>query len=64
MKIGDLVRMRFSASDCPVGMIVEEFVHDLADRSYNELRIRWLDDAGKDVSWVRPKDLDAVSENR
>tara|TARA_R100000008_G_scaffold70485_1_gene48105 strand:+ start:87 stop:281 length:195 start_codon:yes stop_codon:yes gene_type:complete len=64
MKIGDLVKMRFSASDCPVGMIIEEFVHDLADRDIKEVRVQWLDDAGKDVSWVRPKDLEVLSESR
>ena len=64
MKIGDLVRMRFSESDCFVGMIIEEFIHDLADRDIKEVRVQWLDDAGKDVSWVRPKDLEAVSASR
>ncbi len=64
MKIGDLVRFRSSYPDWPVGIVVDHFVHDLADRQYIEVRIRWLDDAGKDVSWVRPKDLETVSEGR
>jgi len=64
MKIGDLVKLRFGASlPGGVGMIIEEFIHDLADRDVKEVRVQWLDDTGKDVSWVRPKDLEAVSEN-
>ena len=66
MKIGDLVKFSRSQgfqADC-VGMIIEEFIHDLYDRAIKELRVQWLDDGGKDVSWVRRKDLEAVSENR
>ena len=63
MKIGDLVKLRFSGAEC-VGIVVEEFIHDLAHRDVKEVRVQWLDDAGKDVSWVRPKDLETVSENR
>ena len=65
MKIGDLVKLRFGASlPGGVGIIIEEFVHDLADRDINEVRVQWLDYAGKDVSWVRPKDLEVLGENR
>ena len=65
MKIGDLVKLRFGASlPGGVGMIIEEFVHDLADRYIKEVRVQWLDDAGKDVSWVRQKDLEVLGENR
>lgn len=64
MKIGDLVALRWGEGKRAAGMIVEKFVHNLADRDYIELRIRWLDDTGKDVSWVRPKDLEIVSEGR
>ena len=66
MKIGDLVKFSRSQgfqADC-VGMIIEEFIHDLSDRAIKELRVQWLDDGGKDVSWVRRKDLEAVSESR
>ena len=45
-------------------MIIEEFIHDLSERAIKELRVQWLDDGGKDVSWVRRKDLETVSENR
>ena len=64
MKIGDLVRFRSSYPDWPVGMIIEEFVYDPADCDVKEVRVQWLDDAGKDVSWVRPQDLEAVSASR
>ena len=64
MKIGDLVRFRSSYPDWPVGMIIEEFIHDLSERAIKELRVQWLDDGGKDVSWVRRKDLETVSESR
>ena len=66
MKVGDLVKLSRSQgfqADC-VGMIIEEFIHDLPDRAVKELRVQWLDDGGKDVSWVRRKDLEAVSEGR
>ena len=63
MKIGDLVKLRFSGAEC-VGIVVEEFIHDLAHRHITELRVQWLDDAGKDISWVRRKDLEIVNANR
>ena len=65
MKVGDLVKLRFGASlPGGVGMIIEEFIHDLSERAIKELRVQWLDDGGKDVSWVRRKELETVSENR
>ncbi len=66
MKVGDLVRFSRSQgfqADC-VGMIIEEFIHDLPGRAVKELRVQWLDDGGKDVSWVMRKDLEVVSEGR
>ena len=66
MKVGDLVKLSRSQgfqADC-VGIVVEEFIHDLPVRGIKELRVRWFDDGGKDVSWVRRKDLEAVSEGR
>ena len=66
MKVGDLVKFSWSQgfqADC-VGIVVEEFIHDLADRAITEVRVQWLDDAGKDVSWVRRKDLEVVSASR
>ena len=64
MKVGDLVRFPSASPDWPVGMIIEEFIHDLDDRDIKEVRVQWLDDAGQDASWVRPKDLETVSESR
>jgi hypothetical protein len=67
MKVGDLVKLRFGASlPDGVGIVVEEFhLNSVAvAQPYSELRVQWLDDGGKDVSWVRRKDLEVVSENR
>ena len=67
MKIGDLVKLRFGASlPDGVGIVVEEFhLNSVAvAQPYSELRVQWLDDGGKDVSWVRRKDLEAVSASR
>ena len=64
VKIGDLVKLRFGASlPGGVGMIIEEFhLNSVAvAQPYSEVRVRWFDDGGKDVSWVRRKDLEAVS---
>ncbi len=67
MKVGDLVKLRFGASlPDGVGIVVEEFhLNSVAvAQPYSELRVQWLDDGGKDVSWIRRKDLEAVSESR
>ena len=67
MKVGDLVKLRFGASlPDGVGIVVEEFhLNSVAvAQPYSELRVQWLDDGGKDVSWIRRKDLEAVSEGR
>ena len=67
MKVGDLVKLRFGASlPGGVGMVIEEFhLNSVAvAQPYSELRVRWFDDGGKDVSWVRRKDLEPVSEGR
>ena len=67
MKLGDLVKLRFGSSlpDC-VGIVVEEFhLNSVAvAQPYSELRVQWLDDSGKDVSWIRRKDLEVVSASR
>ena len=68
MKVGDLVKFSWSQgfqADC-VGIVVEEFhLNSVAvAQPYSELRVRWFDDGGKDVSWVRRKDLETVSESR
>ena len=66
MKVGDLVKFSWSQgfqADC-VGIVVEEFIHDLPVRAINELRVRWFDEGGKDVRWVRQRDLEIVSESR
>ena len=67
MKVGDLVKLRFGASlPDGVGIVVEEFhLNSVAvAQPYSELRVQWLDDGSKDVSWIRRKDLEAVSESR
>ena len=63
MRIGDLVRFRSSYPDWPVGIVVEEFhLNSVAvAEPYSELRVQWLDDDDKDVSWVRRKDLEVIS---
>ena len=67
MKLGDLVKLRFGSSlpDC-VGIVVEEFhLNSVAvAKPYTELRVQWLDDDDRDVSWARLKDLEVVSESR
>ena len=66
MKVGDLVKMRFGASlPGGVGIVVEEYHLTSASSShqYSELRVQWLDDGGKDVSWVLRKDLDIINED-
>ncbi len=70
MKIGDLVRMRFASSgfakevDC-TGIVVEEYhLNSARAQPYSELRVQWLDDGGKDVSWVLRKDLEILSASR
>ena len=67
MKLGDLVKLRFGSSlPDGVGIVVEEFhLNSVAvAQPYSELRVRWLDDSGKDVSWCLPKDLEVVSASR
>ena len=67
MKLGDLVKLRFGASlPGGVGIVVEEFhLNSVAvAQPYSELRVQWLDDSGKDVSWIRRKDLEIVSASR
>jgi len=70
VKIGDLVRMRFASSgfakevDC-TGIVVEEYhLNSARAQPYSELRVQWLDDGGKDVSWVLRKDLEILSASR
>lgn len=69
MKIGDLVRMRFAPSgfarevDC-VGIIVEKYPRIETGDQRAEMRVQWLDDAGKDISWVMRKDLEVLSASR
>jgi hypothetical protein len=67
MKLGDLVKLRFGSSlPDGVGIVVEEYHLTSASSShqYSELRVQWLDDGGKDVSWCLRKDLEIVSESR
>ena len=66
MNIGDLVAMRWGEGKRAAGMIVETYQSGGDDRNpaYKEVRVQWLDDAGKDISWVMRKDLEVVSENR
>ena len=68
VKIGDLVKLRFGKDVSPdsVGVVVEEYRMHSASSShqYSELRVQWLDDGGKDVSWCLRKDLEVVSASR
>ncbi len=68
MNIGDLVKLRFGKGVSPdsVGVVVEEYRMHSASSShqYSELRVQWLDDGGKDVSWVMGKDFEVVSASR
>ncbi len=66
MKIGDLVTLRWGEGKRAAGIIVETYQSGGNDRypAYKEVRVQWLDDGGQDVSWVIPKDLEIVSENR
>ena len=69
MKVGDLVRMRFASTgfatevDC-MGLIVEKYPRIETGDQRAEMRVQWLDDAGKDISWVMRKDLEVVSASR
>jgi len=66
MRVGDLVRMRFASSgfakevDC-TGLIVEKYPRIETGDQRSEVRVQWLDDAGKDISWVMRKDLEVIS---
>ena len=66
MKLGDLVKLRFGSSlPGGVGIVVEEYhLNSARAQPYSELRVQWLDDGGKDVSWVLRKDLEEVSASR
>jgi hypothetical protein len=67
VKIGDLVKLRFGKGASPdsVGIVVEEYhLNSARAQPYSELRVQWLDDGGKDVSWVLRKDLEEVSASR
>ena len=65
MKIGDLVTLRWGEGRRAAGMIMETHHSGGNDSiAYREVRVQWLDDGGKDVSWVMPKDLEIINENR
>ena len=68
MQVGDLVKLRFGrgASADSVGIVVEEYHLTSASSShqYSELRVQWLNDGGKHVSWVLRKDLEVISASR
>ena len=63
MKLGDLVKLRFGTSEC-MGLIVEKYPRIETGDQRAEMRVQWLDDAGKDISWVMRKDLEVVSASR
>ena len=63
MKVGDLVRLSFANSSECVGLVVESYC-PAGNEGYTEFRVRWLDDAGKDVSWVMGKDLSLISKRK
>ncbi len=65
MKLGDLVKLRFLPADNPcVGLIVEKYPRIETGDQRAEMRVQWLDDAGKDISWVMRKDLEVLSASR
>jgi len=64
MKVGDLVNLRFAKGNQCVGMIIEEYPVTCGAAKYTEVRVRWLDYPGIDVSWVMRKDLEVIGENR
>ena len=64
MKIGDLVTLRWGEGKRAAGMIVEKYARIETGDGRSEMRVRWLDDAGKDVSWVMRKDLEIINANR
>ncbi len=64
MKVGDLVNLRFAKGNRCVGMIIEEYPVTCGAAKYTEVRVRWLDYPGIDVSWVMRKDLEVIGENR
>ena len=63
MKLGDLVKLCFANSSECVGLVIESYC-PAGNKGYTEYRVRWIDDAGKDVSWVMGKDLKVLSEGR
>ena len=67
MKLGDLVKLRFGSSlPGGVGMIIEEYGPPVTcgAAKYSEVRVRWLDYPGIDVSWVMRKDLEVINASR
>jgi len=64
MKTGDLVNLRFVKWNQCVGMIIEEYPVTCGAPKYTEVRVRWLDYPGIDVSWVMRKDLEVISASR
>ena len=63
MQVGDLVKLRFANSSECVVLVVESYC-PAGNRGYTEYRVRWVDDAGKDASWVMGKDLRLLSASR
>ena len=63
MKLGDLVKLRFGMWEC-VGLIVEKYPRIEPLHQHAEMRVQWLDDAGKDISWVMRKDLEVINASR
>ena len=64
MKIGDLVNLRLVNWTQCVGLIIEEYPVTYSAAKYTEVRVRWLDYPGIDVSWVMRKDLEVIGESR
>ena len=62
MKIGDLVTLRWGEGKRAAGIITEIY-HSNSSISYSEMYVSWFSDH-QDSSWVRPEDLEVVSENR
>jgi hypothetical protein len=64
MKTGDLVNLQLARGKQCVGLIIEEYPVTCGAAKYTEVRVRWLDYPGIDVSWVMRKDLEVIGENR
>ena len=64
MKVGDLVSLQSNHRTPRRGLIIEEYPVTCGAAKYTEVRVRWLAEDGKGVSWVMRKDLEVISASR